>query len=328
MVAIRYIALSLTLTTLSLMGPPLLSLPGRGGSAVDSHPVSSERSSIEQSNVEQSNIEQSNIGRSGIEQFSAEKDGSSSLFAQSAAQALNRDFPSPDISFLLLDARTGRVLASRWHHLDAPIPMGSLLKPFTALAYGERHDYHFPNHTCRGTSTGCWLPRGHGDVDLTMAIAHSCNSYFRMLTADLTAADVAPTAARFGLDRPLGETSGAELAGLGSRWRTSPVSLAQAYLELVRERQQPGVRQILDGMALSARKGTGAQVHRAFPSADALVKTGTAACTHSRHASGDGFSVALVPADDPQILLLVRVHGVPGAQAARTAGQMLRRIEE
>jgi hypothetical protein len=105
------------------------------------------------------------------------------------------------------------------------------------------------------------------------------------------------------------------------------VSLAQAYLELVRERAQPGVREILDGMALSARRGTGVQVHRAFPSADALVKTGTAACTHSRHAPGDGFSVVLVPADDPQILLLVRVHGVPGAQVAKTAGQMLRRIE-
>jgi hypothetical protein len=314
MVAIRYIALSLTLTTLTLTGPSPLPLPspGHGGSAVDSPPASSERPNIERSN---------------IEQFSAEKDGNSSLFAQSAAQVLNRDFPSREISFLLLDAHTGRVLASRWHHPDAPIPMGSLLKPFAALAYGERHDYHYPNHTCRGTSTGCWLPRGHGDVDLITAIAHSCNSYFRMLTADLTADDVSPTAARFGLDRPVQEVSGAELAGLGTRWRTSPVSLAQAYLELVRERAQPGVREILDGMALSARRGTGVQVHRAFPSADALVKTGTAACTHSRHAPGDGFSVVLVPADDPQILLLVRVHGVPGAQVAKTAGQMLRRIE-
>jgi len=69
-------------------------------------------------------------------------------------------------------------------------------------------------------------------------------------------------------------------------------------------------------------------VHRAFPIPDALVKTGTAACTHSRHAVGDGFTVALVPADEPQVLLMVRVHGVPGAQAAKTAGQMLRRIED
>jgi hypothetical protein len=57
------------------------------------------------------------------------------------------------------------------------------------------------------------------------------------------------------------------------------------------------------------------------------VKTGTAACSHSPRAPGDGFAVVLVPAANPQFLLMVRVHGVPGSQAAKTAGQMLRRIE-
>jgi len=251
-----------------------------------------------------------------------------SLFAQSAAQALNRGFPSRDISFLLLDVHTGRVLASRWEHPDTPIAMGSLVKPFTALAYGEQHDFQYPSHTCRGTATGCWLPRGHGDVDLTGAIAHSCNSYFRMLTEDLTAADVSPTASRFGLEPPRRDATGSQLAGLGAHWRTSPLHMARAYLELVRRGQQPGVNQVLEGMAESARHGTGAEVHRVLPFPDVLVKTGTAACTHSRRAAGDGFTVVLMPADDPQILLMVRVHGVPGAQAAKTAGQMLRRIED
>jgi cell division protein FtsI/penicillin-binding protein 2 len=257
-----------------------------------------------------------------------ELSSNSSLFAQSAAQALAGEFPNRDISFLLLDAHTGRVLASRWDNPDSPIPVGSLLKPFTALAYGEQHDYQYPRHTCRGTSTGCWLPHGHGDVDLTSAIAHSCNSYFRMLTENLNAADVSPAATRFGLEPPDAETSGAELVGLGSRWRTSPLRVARAYIELIRQREQPGVSQIIDGMAESAQQGTAAEVHRAFTLFEALAKTGTAACTHSRHSPGDGFTVALVPADNPQILLMVRVHGVPGAQAAKTAGQMLRRIEE
>lgn len=252
----------------------------------------------------------------------------SSLFAQSTAEALNHDFPSPDTSFLLLDAHTGLVLASRWDHPDAPIPLGSLFKPFTALAYGEHHDFHYPNHTCRGTATGCWLPRGHGDLDLIAAIAYSCNSYFRMLTSGLDAPEVSPIASHFGLDPPDPEASGAELAGLGTRWRTSPLRLARAYLELVRLREQPGVKTLLDGMALSARQGTGAEVRRMFPFPDVLAKTGTAACTHPHRAPGDGFTVILMPADDPQILLMVRVHGVPGAQAAKTAGQMLRRIED
>jgi hypothetical protein len=149
-----------------------------------------------------------------------------------------------------------------------------------------------------------------------------------MLTQNLTADDVSPTATRFGLDHPAPETAGLEFTGLGVQWRTSPMRLARAYLELARQRQRPGVTQILDGMALSARQGTGAAVHREFPARGALVKTGTAACTHSRRAPGDGFAVVLTPEDDPQILLMVRVHGVPGAHAAKIAGQMLRRVED
>src|SRR5580700_11194768 len=180
-----------------------------------------------------------------------------SLFAQSASEALNRDFPHRDISFLLLDANTGRVLASRWDHPDSPIPMGSLVKPFAALAYGEQHDFQYPAHKCRGTATGCWLPRGHGEIGLTSAIAHSCNSYFRMLTANLTATDVAPIAEHFGIEAPDRDASGPALAGVGSRWQISPLRMAGAYLELTRRREQPGVREILAGMAQSAQRGTG-----------------------------------------------------------------------
>ena len=266
-------------------------------------------------------------GRAGSVAPDRIKGAESSLFAQSAAETLNRDFPSHDISFLLLDATTGRLLTSRWERLDSPIPLGSLVKPFTALAYGEQHDFQYPAHTCRGTATGCWLPHGHGEIGLTSAIAYSCNSYFRMLTANLTGADVAPIAARFGIESPDRDASGPALVGIGSRWQISPPQMARAYLELIRRREQPGVREILAGRAQSAQHGTGADVDRALPFPDALVKTGTASCTHSPRAPGDGFVVVLTPADQPQILLMVRLHGVPGAQAAKTAGQMLRRID-
>jgi len=260
-----------------------------------------------------------------------------SLFAQSASQALLRDFPSDDISFLLLDAQTGTVLASRWDHPETPIPLGSLVKPFTALAYGELHEFKYPAHICRGTSSGCWRLRGHGAVDLTSAIAYSCNSYFRVLTANMTAAQIAPTATSFGLQPPAPGISGPTLAGLGDRgsnkhgsenqWLISPLNMARAYLELIRRRDQPGVGLMLSGMEQSARQGTGAEVDRALGRFGALAKTGTAPCTHAKHAPGDGFTIALAPAGRPQIILLVRVHGVPGSQAAKTAGQMLRRIE-
>src|ERR1700751_4018475 len=70
-----------------------------------------------------------------------------SLFAQSAGQALNRDFPDANISFLLLDAHTGHVLASRGEQANIPFPLVSLANPFAALAYGEQHNFYYPSHT-------------------------------------------------------------------------------------------------------------------------------------------------------------------------------------
>jgi cell division protein FtsI/penicillin-binding protein 2 len=248
------------------------------------------------------------------------------LFHQSVVHRLDREVSDHGTSFLLLDVRTGSLLASHWDNPQDPIPMGSLVKPFTALAYGKAHEFHYPTHYCAGEASGCWLPRGHGEVGMTSAIAYSCNSYFRMLTTDMSREQMTPTAEEFGLDLPTRGLSGSALSGLGGEWRISPLHLARAFLELNRRREQPGVREILAGMAESSRIGTGVAVGRSLRPVTALVKTGTAACTHSKRAPGDGFVVALVPASQPELLLLVRVHGEPGAKAAITAGRLLNSI--
>jgi cell division protein FtsI/penicillin-binding protein 2 len=261
--------------------------------------------------------------------YAGSRDMGRSLYTQSAAQVLAREFDSGEVSFLLLDARTGTLLAAHWENPEKPIPMGSLLKPFTALAYGEEHQFRYPTQVCAGEAGGCWRPGGHGEIGIVSAIAHSCNAYFRKLTVDMDSEDVAPTAIEFGLDAPAAGISGAALIGVGNRWVVSPVHMARAYLELIRRRDQPGAREVLAGMAQSARQGTGLEVGRALHHSSSLVKTGTAACTHlASHAPGDGFVVAMLPAERPEILLLVRVHGVPGSRAAVTAGRMLSRIEE
>ena len=251
-----------------------------------------------------------------------------SLFAQAAVQVLHREFASNDISFLLFDAQSGVLLSSQWDDPEKPIPLGSLVKPFTALAYAEQHDYKFPVHLCRGEASGCWQKRAHGKLDMVSAMSVSCNSYFRALAENLSGDEILPTANRFGLDAPDSDLTGPPLMGLGTRWRISPMRMAHAYLELYRRRDQPGVGEILAGMALSSQRGTGSGVGRALKHSDALVKTGTAACTHLHPAPGDGFVVALVPAHQPELLLMLRVHSVPGASASATAGRMLSRLEE
>lgn len=251
-----------------------------------------------------------------------------SLFAQSAAELLRSEFSESEVSYLLLDARTGLLLASRWDNPERAIPCGSLVKPFTALAYGQSHDFKYPTHFCKGAASGCWFPHGHGDISIEMAIANSCNSYFRILTASMTGANVGATARGFGLSAPPENLPAAGLYGLGSDWLISPLRLARAYLELSGRRDHPGVQAVIAGMRESARTGTGSEVGRALKICDALAKTGTAACTHRNRSPGDGFAVVLAPAEQPRLLLLIRVHGVPGAKACAVAGRMLSRLEE
>ncbi len=268
--------------------------------------------------------------RPGVASFPSQESSppAKSLFSQSAVLVLEREFSSADISYLLLDARSGTLLSSRWDDPAKPIPLGSLVKPFTALAYAETHENQFPTHVCRGEASGCWQVRPHGKLNLISAISVSCNSYFRALAVSLTGEQLIPVANRFGLDPPDPTLSGPGLMGLGDRWPIAPLKIARAYLELYHRRDQPVVREILAGMEQSARNGTGKGVGDALKHADALVKTGTAPCTHAHAAPGDGFVIAMLPANQPELLLLVRVHSVPGATASITAGRMLRRLED
>jgi len=251
---------------------------------------------------------------------------SASLYDQSMAEILRQQFSSPSISYLLIDVPTGTLAASQWENLDQPVPTGSLVKPFTALAYGAAHGYQYPELTCHGTVDGCWLPRGHGRIGMTEAIGYSCNAYFRQLAARVAPEDAERVALRYGIGGPLRSFSPATLVGLDAEMKMPPEQMARAYIELVSHAGDPGVAELLQGMALSACAGTASAIQKSLPGAPLLAKTGTAACVHTPRAPGDGYTLILYPADIPRWALLVRVHGVPGAQAARVGGEMLRTI--
>jgi cell division protein FtsI/penicillin-binding protein 2 len=218
------------------------------------------------------------------------------------------------VSYLLIDAG-GAVRAADWPGADRPQPMGSLVKPFTALAYAQRHRMQYPIHECRGD--GCWLKSGHGRIGISAAVAQSCNSYFRALAADLLPSDVAAIAARFGLRGPDSNCPREALYGMGDGWPVAPLDLARAYLEMAVRRGEPGIAELIEGMALSARTGTAAAIGRG------LAKTGTAPCLHSPREAGDGYVVVLYPADAPRFVLLVEAHGVPGREAAAIASKLM-----
>ena len=264
------------------------------------------------------------------------------LDQQSTTLLLERRFSQKEIEYILLDARTGELLSSRWAAPDQPVPLGSLVKPFTALAYGEEHNFLFPEFECHGKSDRCWLPRGHGHIGLVQAVAQSCNAYFLSLASGVRASAVAAVLRRYSI-YDVGEKVPTEsLAGLGSAWKISPLRMLRAYAELVRRRDQPGVADVVRGMQISEESGTGLAIGSALrrSGADALTKTGTAPCVHDAREdvsgldehrasfAGDGYVIALYPAVDPKFALMVRLHSAPGSKAAEVAGKMLRAIAD
>ncbi len=241
------------------------------------------------------------------------------LHSQAAAALLETRFPDPDISFLALDG-SGRVVAQRWTNPDIPVPIGSLIKPFLALAYGRTHD-SYPEYTCVGKKT-CWLDRGHGKLGIREAIGFSCNSYFHQLAAATEPGFAQATLRSFGLTDP-----SLDKPQFLRESQASPMALARAYLRLALDRQEPAEFAVLEGMAISARRGTAKAVGAELPWLSAFAKTGTAQCTHPKKAPGDGFAVVIAPADGPNLVLLVRLHGRPGSMAAAIAGKMVAAIE-
>jgi cell division protein FtsI/penicillin-binding protein 2 len=232
------------------------------------------------------------------------------LHAQAVAAVLARDFSSPDISFIFLDGQ-GRVLARQWDNADDEIAVGSLIKPMIAFAYGRRHAI-YPVFRCTGKKT-CWLPRGHGTVSIREAIGQSCNSYFRQLAASQPPGFAAPFLREVGLNDDTDGHSG----------RAAPMALARAYLQLAARSSEAAVRPVIEGMEISARRGTAKEAGMAVSRIAIAAKTGTAPCSHSRKAPGDGFALVMMPPQGPRAVLLVRVHGKPGSAAAETAGRML-----
>lgn len=226
---------------------------------------------------------------------------------ETLARLLHRLYPSS--AFLLIDAASGARVASPEIDSDRPIPVGSLLKPFVALAHGEP----YPIFDCRA----CWKPDGHGRIGITEAVAQSCNSYFLALAKACPSFQLTAAAAALGLPAEMKNEPG-NWIGLGGAWPVAPLDLLRAYTRLIHQ-APPALKY---GLRLSAERGTARGV-----GPGAYAKTGTGPCIHKPKASGDGYAVALWPLDSPRHALLAATHNQPGAAAARLAGGIVRSLQ-
>jgi len=258
------------------------------------------------------------------------------LYAQATQVMLDRRYPSAQVEYMLLDARTRQTIAQRWEHPEAGIPAGSLVKPFVALAYSrlESSGKRFPAVQCRGKIDGCWRSGGHGSVTLEGALAESCNAYFLVLARELLSvgdASLEQISVEYGLPKPPEQKTAATLIGVTPEWRIPPAALAQAYAAIAGGAPASVNGRLLAGMRAAALPGGTAAKSGPHPGG-VLAKTGTAPCVASADeprcvANGDGLVVAIVPADDPRWVLLVRQRGTTGAHTAEIAGRMLASLE-
>src|SRR5579864_6000018 len=161
--------------------------------------------------------------------------------------------------YIAIDLRTRAVIERQWTDVETPIPLGSLVKPFTALAYPR----DFPEFECRGAASGCWNPRGHGRLKFREALGESCNGYFLNLARGVDAETLRVVAAKFGIAPP-GDDRAETKIGLGEGWRVSPMAMLRAYAELAARADEPRVNEILRGMELAARRGTARAVGRGY----------------------------------------------------------------
>lgn len=246
-----------------------------------------------------------------------------SLHSQTINASLTQRWPAstnPHLSWLVLDIATGQTLSQQALDPDTPIPVGSLTKPFLALAYARTHTT-FPHLPCKGTADRCWLPQGHGTLDIQSALAHSCNAYFIALSQQIDPTALQTILQQVGLPSPPPDPTPATLIGLNPAWQIAPSTLARAYARLL---TQPDAAVILAGLRQSATTGTASALH----GQNALAKTGTAPCHHHNCiATSDGLVLVLTPADNPRTLLLLRQQGSTGAATATIAAQMLPLLE-
>jgi cell division protein FtsI/penicillin-binding protein 2 len=272
-------------------------------------------------------------------------------------------FPGRKTAVLLLSLDTGEVPAcfQAEDFFRKACPMGSLIKPFTALAFAVSHQrknlprYYCPPRDQQESMENCWYPPGHGSIDLENALAHSCNRYFHALAQETGRADFLDILVRFGW---IGEEQQKNflslsereilslMTGFSLRLQTEPIRVAYAFAALYNEGMLflPGdphrsqnleyrrvvfdptvVEAIHRGMHLCVREGTGRLLGR--HQEEICAKTGTVSLRPGSHnpVHLEGWCVGLDLRIGQRVLVLARVRPGRGAtEAAPLAGEALK----
>jgi cell division protein FtsI/penicillin-binding protein 2 len=239
--------------------------------------------------------------------------------ALSPAKALSQALHGTQASGVVLDLKTGAVLASAGP--DRRGTPGSVLKPWW-LAYALEHGIVRPEtavYCRRNLRVGarllpCTHPADQAVFTAETALAESCNTWFAELGRRYTGAQLEAAMQSARLPHlPLQEATAEqrELAVLGLYGTgVSPLELARAYLELLRH--LPPESPVMQGLRGSVRYGMANPA--AVPGLDILGKTGTA--SNPSEAWTHGWFAGALPG---RLVVVIYVPHGDGGTAARLA---------
>jgi SpoIID/LytB domain protein len=222
----------------------------------------------------------------------------------------------------VIDLATGRRLETRHEDwLDAPVLPGSIAKLATLAAALERHVIEPDTRiVCErrvtledGRRVDCSHPPAAASLDVTEALAQSCNFFAATVARRMTRAQLSAALVRQGLS-PMAPDEDPIAAALGLGRSGAP---AMRLVDLL-TRAIEGPPAIRNGVATAADRGTASAFARA--GAQAFAKTGT-----SRMPSGRslGLTVAVAPRPRPTHAVVVLVPGGSGADAAEVGATLL-----
>jgi cell division protein FtsI/penicillin-binding protein 2 len=264
-----------------------------------------------------------------------------------AAPAIDALFAATQGVAIALDVRTKELAAA--HRLNTArtlqAPPGSTLKPISLLALLEadklRTSETFPcsgKLRIAGRSFACSHPRTQMPMDLSTAIAYSCNEYVAHFAQRFDAGELAAMLTRYGLSsRTRFGGDAAEVVGKVNRaqgpdakqlqaWGEDGVSgtalgLAAAYSRLSTMLAQPQFETIRRGMEDAVEFGTAQRA--AISGIKVAGKTGSA----RDRATGESWAwfAGFAPSREPRALVVVLTRGkAGGADAAPIGGKILK----
>ena len=263
--------------------------------------------------------------------------------AISPAAAQLRRFPEierqHDAVVLVADVASGRIVAGirselafeqRYH----PASLFKLALAEVALRSGAVSKLGVYRCTGRDTVGGridrCWTPKGHGNMTIETAIAHSCNLYFRALARSLSKQEILQSARRLGMLTSSGFPGSCEKGVtpvmnesniLGESFLVSPAQMLRTSLVLARRKVTAGARfeRLHRGMKLCVSEGT---AHDAWLRSPSIAgKTGTDMETGLPGRSA-GWFIGYAPADHPRYAVVVLLKNGRGSGAAQIAGSI------